>query len=140
MRIYKHLPAQFNERIEGFGPEFMAIFLSILFIIFMPYAWWVEALMVFFVFYLFTIGAMWVTQTQSIGKRMAKTEILMADHTKPTLIRLHLREITKWALGFLTAGIYFIVAFIIFNTRQDRRSPHDLLFGTEVVFKDTKIT
>ena len=140
MRIYKHLPAQFNERIEGFGPEFMAIFLSILFIIFMPYAWWIEALMVLFVFYLFTAGAMWITQTQSIGKRMAKTEILLADHTKPSLLRLHLREITKWALGFLSAGIYFIIAFIVFNTRQDRRSPHDLLFGTEVVFKDTKIT
>lgn len=140
MRIYEHLPAQFNERIEGFGPEFMAIFLSILFVIFMPYAWWVESLMVFFVFYLFTAGAMWVTKTQSIGKRMAKTEILMTDHTPPSLLRLHVREMTKWALGFLTAGVYFIVAFYVFNRRQDKRAPHDIWFGTEVVFKDSKIT
>lgn len=140
MRMYKHLPAQFNERIEGFGPEFMAIFLSILFIIFMPYAWWVETFIVFSVFYLFTAGAMWFTKTQSIGKRMAKTEVLMVDHTPTSLLRLHAREFIKWASGFLTAGIYFIIAFIIFNTRQDRRSPHDLIFGTEVVFKDTKIT
>lgn len=140
MRTYKHLPAQFNERIEGFGPEFMAIFLSILLVIFMPYMWWVESLIVLGVFYFFTAGAMWITKTQSIGKRMAKTEVLMTDHTPPRLVRLHLRECTKWTLGFLTAGLYFVVAFIIFNMRQDRRAPHDLWFGTEVVFKDAKIT
>jgi len=140
MRIYTHLPAQFNERIEGFGPEFMAIFLAILFVIFMPYAWWVETIIVFSVFYLFTAGATWITKTQSLGKRWAKTEVLTTAHEIPSLLTLHAREFTKWALGFLTAGVYFIVAFIVFNQRQDRRSPHDLIFGTEVVFKDAKIT
>ncbi len=140
MRIYTHLPAQFNERIEGFGPEFMAIFLSLLLIIFMPFIWWIEALIVIGTFYLFTIGLVWLTKTQSIGKKMAKTEILKLDNTPPGLVRVHAREIMKWSLGFLTAGGYFVIAFIVFNTRMDRRSPHDLVCATKVVLKDALIT
>ena len=140
MRIYKDLPAGFNERIEGFAPEFMAIFLSILIIIFLPLSPLERFLIVIGTYYFFTSFATFFYKTQSFGKRWAKTQVLTLDHQVPSLWVLHGRDLTKWALGFLTAGLYFVVAFIIFSSRADKRAPHDLWFKTKVVFKDDLIT
>lgn len=140
MREYKHLPAGFNERIEGFGPELMAIFLSILIIIFMPFLWWVEVIIVFLTYFIFTSFLMLFTKNQSIGKKMAKTEVLTMDYKIPRFYQLFFRELFKWGLGLSSALIYFVVAFILMNKRKDKRAIHDLIFKTQVTFKESKLS
>jgi uncharacterized RDD family membrane protein YckC len=140
MRVYSKLPAGFNERIEGFAPEFMAIFLSILIIIFYPLSTLDRLFIVFFTFYLFTSFGSFFFKGQSFGKKWAKTEVLRLDNRVPHWAIIHLRDLTKWGLGFLTLGLYFVIAFILFTNRLDRRAPHDLLFKTHVVIKDDLIT
>ena len=140
MRVYKHLPAGFNERIEGFAPEFMAIFLSILIIIFTPLNPWVRFGIVFLTYYLFTSFMSLFYPGQSLGKIGAKTFVLKTDGTIPSPLRIHLRDLLKWSLGFLTAGLYFVLAFIIFSFHQEKRTLHDFVFKTKVVMKDDLIT
>lgn len=140
MRVYSKLPAGFNERIEGFAPEFMAIFLSILIIIFYPLSILERLMIVFLTFYVFTSFGSLFFKGQSFGKKWAKTEVLRLDNTVPSLWVIHLRDLTKWGLGFLTLGIYFMISFIIFTNRLDKRAPHDFLFNTHVVLKDDLIT
>jgi len=140
MREYKHLPAGFNERIEGFGPEFMAIFLSILIIIFMPFPIWLEVIMVLITYFIFTSFLMIFTKNQSLGKKMAKTEVLTLDNKIPSFWLLFFRDLFKWGFGLSTVLIYFVVAFYVMNRRNDKRAPHDLLFKTRVTFKESKIT
>lgn len=140
MREYNHLPAGFNERIEGFGPEFMAIFLSVLIIIFMPYHPWVEILIVGVTYFIFTSFYALFSNTQSFGKKMAKTEVLTIENKIPPFYILFLRDLFKWSLGISTALLYFVIAFFWMNQRSDKRAPHDLLFKTHVTFKDSKIT
>lgn len=139
MREYKHLPAGFNERIEGFGPEFMALFLSILIIIFMPFNFWIEVFIVSVTYFFFTSFLVLFTKTQSIGKKMAKTEVLTMDNTIPSFWVLFLRDFIKWGLGLSTALLYFVLAFYMVNRRNDKRAPHDIWFNTHVTLKDSKI-
>ncbi len=140
MRVYSKLPAGFNERIEGFAPEFMAVFLSILIIIFYPLSTLERLFIVFMTYYVFTSFGSFFFKGQSLGKKWAKTEVLRLDNTVPSLWVIHLRDLTKWGLGILTLGLYFIAAFMIFTNRLDKRAPHDFLFNTHVVLKDDLIT
>lgn len=140
MRRYRKLPAGFNERIEGFAPEFMAIFLSILIVIFTPADPWIRFSSVFFTYYLFTSFLTFFSPGQSIGKKMAKTEVLTIDYQLPSRRIMHLRDLFKWSAGFLTVGLYFVVAFIVFSRHPEKRTLHDFIFKTRVVMKEDLIT
>lgn len=140
MRVYKQLPAGFNQRIEGFSLEFMAIFLSILFVIFTSAAPFIRIMMVAFTYYFFTSFGTWFFPGQSIGKRWARTQVVTLKGQKPPWWIIHLRDLTKWALGFTTAGIYFVVAFIVFSYHPQKRTIHDFIFKTQVVLVDDLIT
>jgi len=140
MRVYKQLPAGFNQRIEGFSLEFMAIFLSILFVIFTPASSFIRGLMVGGTYYFFTSLGTWFFPGQSFGKRWARTQVVTLSGKKPSWWTIHLRDLTKWGLGFFTVGIYFVVAFIIFSYHPQKRTLHDFIFKTQVVFVDDLIT
>lgn len=140
MRVYKKLPAGFNERIEGFAPEFMAIFLSILIVIFIEVHPLIRVGSVVLTYYLFTSFLSLFTPGQSIGKKMAKTQVLTMSLEVPSWWVIHLRDLFKWSFGFLTAGIYFAVAFIVFSIHPKKRTLHDFIFKTQVVMKDDLFT
>lgn len=138
MREYKHLPAQFNERIEGFAFELVAIAFGILVVIFMNWSFWLSVLFVFGLFYLVTLLPMWRWRASSLGKRMAGTHIVDLSNEPISLARAHARECVKWLLILSTIGVYAIVSFIVFSQRMDRRTLHDFLFRTKVVFRQSR--
>lgn len=140
MRVYKKLPAGFNERIEGFAPEFTAIFLSILIVIFIQVHPLIRLGSVFITYYLFTSFMSFFSAGQSIGKKMAKTEVLTLAYETPSRLRIHLRDLFKWSAGFLTAGMYFVIAFMVFSMHPEKRTIHDFIFKTRVVMKEDLIT
>ncbi len=136
MRIRKDLSAKMNARFEGFAPEIIVVFLSVLIIIFLDWPPFYRFLIVFFAYYSIALLPMWFKPGVSLGKYIAKTKIVNLDLQAPSILKLHGREISKWALGFLTLGLYFIVAFIVFAHRDDHRSLHDLLWRTKVIQSD----
>ncbi|MFP4286788.1 MAG: RDD family protein [Candidatus Izemoplasmataceae bacterium] len=136
MQLKKHMPAQFNDRIAGFSLEMMVIFFSLLVIIFNAWPLWFNSVIVISSFYLVTFIPMVFTPGQSLGKKLSKVIILDEDYQPISLKKAHLREFAKWVFGFLTLGIYFIVAFWMFMKRLDRRTPHDFLFKTQVVYSE----
>jgi uncharacterized RDD family membrane protein YckC len=136
MQLKKHMPAQFNDRIAGFSLEMMVIFFSLLVIIFNAWPLYVNVMIVLGGFYLVTLLPMHFNKGQSLGKKLSKV-IILDETLKPVPVKtLYLREMTKWLLGFLTLGIYFIIAFYVFMKRLDRKTPHDLLFKTQVVYSE----
>jgi len=106
----------------------------------MPFSFWTEVLIVITTYFMFTSFLMLFTKNQSLGKKMAKTEVLTIDNLVPSFWVLVLRDLFKWTLGLGTALLYFVVAFYVMNQRSDKRAPHDLLFKTRVTFKESKIT
>ncbi len=143
MRIRKDLSAKTNARFEGFAPEIIVVFLSILIIVFLTWHDFLRALIVFGSYYVITLLPMWFKPGVSVGKHIAKTKIVNLDHSAPSMIKLHGRELSKWLFGFLSLGLYFIIAFLVFANRDDHRSLHDLLWRTKViqseaVFEDIK--
>ncbi|MFH5881478.1 RDD family protein [Liberiplasma polymorphum] len=136
MTVKKHLPAQFNDRIAGFSLEMMTIFFAILVVIFNLWHPLIEVMVVVGSFYVATLLPMHFYKGQSFGKKWTRIRIVNLQNEPISLKTAYLREFTKWVLGFITIGIYFIVAFIIFNKRLDRRTPHDLLYKTQVVLVD----
>lgn len=137
MRTRKHLSAKMNARFEGFAPEIIVVFLSILIIIFLDWPNLYRFLVVFFSYYGITLLPMWINPGVSFGKYIARTKIVNLDNQAASILKLHGREISKWTLGFLTLGGYFIVAFAVFSYRDDHRSLHDLLWRTKVIHPKT---
>jgi len=140
MPIHHYLPAQFNDRIQAFSVEMITIFLAILVIIFQLWHPLIKVLVVIGSFYMVTLLPMFIKKGVSLGKRSADIIILTLDDQPISLLRAHLREFTKWLLGFLTLGVYFVIAFYIFNKRQDRRTLHDFLFKTKVVYQKSRLS
>ncbi len=140
MRVHRDLPAKFEARIEAFSFEMVAIFLPILIIIFMVWHPVIEVLFVVAFYYFTTLLPMVFKPGQSLGKLSVKTRIVNLDNTPVSLKKAHARELFKWVAGFLTIGLYFIVAFIVFTQRSDKRTVHDMLFNTKVIYTESRIS
>lgn len=140
MREYKNLPAQFNERIHGFGVDYGIIFLTILIVVFMQWNPIYKVLVIIVVFYVFHIGPSFIKRGISLGKWNSKTIVVTSDFKEVSLGTMHLRETFIFVFGFLTIGIYFILAFYLLSKRIDQRSIHDLLFKTRVVNYESKLS
>jgi len=95
---------------------------------------------VFISYYLTSIFPFFFTKGQSLVKMHAKTKIITVDGDVSSTGILHLRELFKWTAGFLTIGLYFVVAFIIFTKHHEKRTIHDLIFKTKVVEKEARYT
>ncbi len=140
MRVHHHLPAKFEARIEAFSFEMLAVFFPILVIIFMAWHPVVEALFVIAFYYTTTLLPMVFKKGQSLGKLSVKTRIVNLNNEPVSLKKAHGRELFKWVCGFLTLGVYFVIAFIVFTQRQDNRALHDLLFKTKVIYTEPKVS
>ncbi len=140
MRIHRNVPANFELRIQAFAVEMLSIFFPMLVVIFLVFHPIIEILIVFLPYYFITVFPMFFMPGQSLGKRHAKTKIVNLNNDAPSILRLHSREFFKWIVGFLTLGIYFVVAFIVFTKHPDKRTLHDFLFKTKVVETDVRYT
>ncbi|MDD3477609.1 MAG: RDD family protein [Candidatus Izemoplasmatales bacterium] len=75
-----------------------------------------------------------ISPGQTFGKRTQKIRVLSNKTDEvPPLWLLILREIVKGSLGIITWGFYLILSAVMVNARKDKRSIHDLIFGTKVV-------
>lgn len=72
---------------------------------------------------------------QTIGKRICGIRIRSVDdHLGPGLGTMLLRNVVTGVVYGLTFGIGFIVSVCMVIFREDKRSLHDCIAGTEVVY------
>ncbi|MCM3700565.1 RDD family protein [Paenibacillus macerans] len=71
----------------------------------------------------------------TIGKRICGIKIRkVSDHSSPGLGTMLLRNIVAGLIYGLTFGICTIISAFMVGLREDKRSIHDFIAGTEVVY------
>ncbi|WP_422661421.1 RDD family protein [Paenibacillus sp. EC2-1] len=71
----------------------------------------------------------------TIGKRICGIRIRKVyDHMPPSFGTMLMRNVVGGVVYVLTLGIGLIASIIMISMREDRRSLHDLIAGTEVVY------
>ncbi len=73
----------------------------------------------------------------TVGKRVAGVRIRkVSDHSSPGIGTMLLRNVVAGFVYGITFGIAIIVSAFMVGLREDKRSIHDLIAGTEVVYAD----
>ncbi|MGZ7440814.1 RDD family protein [Paenibacillus sp. TH7-28] len=71
----------------------------------------------------------------TIGKRICGIKIRkVSDHSSPGLGTMLLRNVVAGLIYGLTFGICTIISAFMVGLREDKRSIHDFIAGTEVVY------
>ena len=140
MKEYNNLPVQFNERIHAFSIDYGVVFLSVLIVIFMYINPVFKVLIILFVWYMMNIFPSFIKKGITLGKINSKTKIVDESNTEVSLKVIHLRSLFILVVGCISVGIYFILALYLLTKRSDKRSIHDLIFKTKVVYKNSRIS
>ena len=140
MKEYHNLPVQFNERIHAFSIDYGVVFLSMLIMVFMTFDPIYKYIIILIVWYLMNIFPSFFKRGITLGKLNSGTIIVDLYNSPVKLSTIHLRAFFVLILGFFTAGIYFTVALFLLLKRSDKRSIHDIVFSTKVVYKDSRIS
>lgn len=70
----------------------------------------------------------------TVGKRICSIRIRKVnDHMPPTFLNMLLRDVVGGLVYGLTFGIALIISICMVCLREDKRSLHDLIAGTEVI-------
>lgn len=136
MKEYHNLPVQFNERIQAFSVDMIPLFLTTIIVIFMQVNLELKITIITFVFFEFNIFPSHIKKGSSLGKFTSGIKVVNEDYTEVSLIKMYGREIFIFGVGILTAGLYFVLAFYLLGKRKDKRSIHDLIFKTKVIYVD----
>ncbi len=139
MKEIKNLPVQFNERIHAFSIDYGVVFLSMLIVIFMYIEPEFKLLIVLSVWYMMNIFPSFIKRGITLGKINSGTIVVDESNNEVSIKVIHLRALFILIVGFITLGLYFIVSFVLLTKRNDKRSIHDLIFKTKVVYKDSHI-
>jgi len=140
MKEYNNLPVQFNERIHAFSIDYGVVFLSVLIVVFMYINPILKGAIVLVVWYMMNIFPSFIKRGITLGKVNSKIKIVDESDNEVSLKVIHLRSLFILVVGFVTVGLYFIVALYLLTKRSDKRSIHDLIFKTKVVYKDSRIS
>ncbi|TVX95322.1 RDD family protein [Cohnella terricola] len=96
---------------NGFGEERISNFLSMLYSILVPVIW----------------GG------YTVGKKICGIRIVKLDGEPPGIGTMLMRHFVGGLVYGITCGIAVIVSAFMVGLREDKRSIHDLIAGTEVV-------
>lgn len=135
----RFLPAQFLDRLHALSVDYIVIFIAALVVIFMQFNPIYKYLIVLLTWYVFNILPYFFKFAVTLGKYKSDL-IILDDLSKPVSLKtIHLRESFKFFMFLITLGGYFIISYFLTEKRLDKRSPHDLLFKTRVVYKYPKL-
>ncbi len=140
MKEHKNLPVQFNERIHALGIDYGVVFLSVLIVIFLYIDPIYKMVIVLIVWYIMNIVPSFFKRGISLGKLNSRTIVVDENNKKVSLLVMHLREFFILFIGLASIGFYFLIAFYLLTKRTDKRSIHDLLFKTKVVYIESLIS
>ncbi|WP_159887440.1 RDD family protein [Paenibacillus puerhi] len=70
----------------------------------------------------------------TVGKRLCGIRIAKLDGSPPGLGTMLLRNVVAGVVYGLTLGLGLIISIVMVAARDDKRSLHDLIAGTEVVY------
>ena len=140
MKEYNNLPVQFNERIHAFSIDYGVVFFSMLIVVFLYIDPIFKLLIVLVVWYMMNIFPSFIKKGITLGKYNSKTIVVDEFNNEVTIKVIHLRELFILVAGLSTIGLYFIVAFFLLMKRNDKRSIHDRIFRTKVIYKDSHIS
>ena len=140
MKEDKYLPAQFNERIHAIGIDYGVVFISIFIVIFLYIDPVFKVIIMIVVWYLMNIVPSFFKKGITLGKLNSGTIVVDEFNNEVTLKVMHLRELFKLVIGFITLGLYFLLALYLLTKRSDKRSIHDFVFKTRVVYKKSRIS
>jgi len=96
---------------DGFGEERLSNFLSFLYSLLVPVIW----------------GG------YTVGKKICGIRIVKLNGEPPGIGTMLLRNVVGGLVYGITCGIAVIVSAFMVGLREDKRSIHDLIAGTEVV-------
>ncbi|OPA79454.1 hypothetical protein BVG16_10305 [Paenibacillus selenitireducens] len=96
----------------GYGKEYVTDLLSFLYTLLLPVFW----------------------DGYTIGKRCVGIRIVKLDGSPPTIGTMLLRQVAAGLIYGFTFGIAAIISAIMVGVREDKRSIHDFIAGTEVVY------
>ena len=136
MENKKHLPVQFNERIHALAFDYGIVFSVNLILIFMQYNLVLELVFLLLVWYLINLFPGFFTPGASLGKLRTKTIVLDESYNSISVKRMHARSFFVLLMILITLGLYAPISFYVLSNRLDKRSFHDLLFHTRVVYKN----
>jgi len=140
MKEYNNLPVQFNERIHATSVDYALVFLIMLIMIFTKINPMYKYIIILLVWYSLNILPSFFKRGITLGKINSGTIVVNEDNSQVTMMTIHLRAFFILIAGGLTVGLYFLVAFILLTKRLDKRSVHDLIFKTKVVYQKSKIS
>lgn len=132
----KHLPVQFNERIHATAIDYGFVFTVNLIFIFFEYNLTVELIIVFIVWYVFNLLPSFFKSGITLGKLRTQTVIVNLDYSTVSVKKMHLRNLFVLFAILFSLGMYVFVSFYLLSNRIDKRSIHDRIFGTRVVYKN----
>ncbi|MCM3170392.1 MULTISPECIES: RDD family protein [Peribacillus] len=84
-----------------------------------------------FLYYLI-IPVIWSGFT--VGKRVVRIKIVRTDGKKVVIVTTLKRYILASLVYVVTLGIAFIISAFMVGLRKDKRSIHDLIAGTQVIY------
>ncbi|CAM4425863.1 RDD family protein [Paenibacillus tarimensis] len=94
---------------------------------------WEDEALSDFVMFLYTLLVPILWNGYTVGKRICGIRIAKIDGDPPGLGTMLMRNIVAGIVYGLTIGIGIIVSAIMVGVREDKRSLHDFIAGTEVV-------
>lgn len=139
MREIKNLPVQFMDRAGAYGIDIIIVFFFILVGIFSDWNIFQHIVFTTLAYSAFTIFPAIKHPGQSLGKLSVKTKVVTEDYQPVPLGKYILRMYFIALATLFTFLLYPIISMILLDARNDKRSLHDLMFGTRVVLKDSKL-
>lgn len=88
-----------------------------------------------FVLFLYTLILPVIWRGYVVGKRICGIRIVRMDGENVTLKNMLLRNVVGGLVYVLTFGVGLIISAFMVSLREDKRSIHDLIAGTQVVKK-----
>lgn len=88
-----------------------------------------------FVLFLYTLILPVIWRGYVVGKRICGIRIVRIDGENVTLKNMLLRNVVGGLVYVLTFGVGLIISAFMVSLREDKRSIHDLIAGTQVVKK-----
>lgn len=136
MKSSKNLPVQFLDRIHGTAVDYGIVFAFLFASIFMQEKLEYELIGLFLLWYLLNVVPSYFSSGLTLGKLHNKTVIVNDDYSNVSALKMNMRAFFILLMICITSGLYAPIALILLNNRIDKKSFHDMIFKTRVIYKN----
>lgn len=128
---------KFERRVRAFAADVSGVTIALLIAMYgipnFDGSIFVKIAIVLFAYLLIVILPIFSESKSTFGQRLQKIRVVNFNDSEPSRIKLILRELTKYALSFITFGLYLIIAFFALTEKYSSRTIHDYIFKTKMI-------